>query len=128
MPSGKLRLTLYDERRTYLTLDNRRERVANANADWLFNIGPFTTFTPTLGWQRYQFQDGQVQRNTYGQLALVHQFNPKDSGSVRLRHDSRNVDTGFVSSGSQGLDSSFVLPDSHAYGVNVVFVQWTHLF
>lgn len=128
IPSGSLRIAVYDERRTYLTLDNRRERVANANADWLFNIGPFTTFTPTLGWQRYQFQDGQVQRNTYGQLALVHQFNPKDSGSVRLRHDSRNVDTGFVSSGSQGLDSSFVLPDSHAYGVNVVFVQWTHLF
>lgn len=128
MPSGNLRLTLYDERRTYITLDNRRERVANANVDWLFNIGPFTTFTPTLGWRRYQFQDGQVQRNIFGQLALVHQFNAKDSGSVRLRHDSRNVDTGFVSSGSQGLDSSFVLPGSHGYRVNVIFVQWTHLF
>lgn len=116
MPSGSLRLTLYDERRTYITLDNRQEKVANANIDWLFNIGPFTTLTPTLGWQRYQFQDGQVLKNTYGQLALVHQFNPKDFGSVRLRHDSRNVDT------------SFVLSDSHGYRVNVVFVQWTHLF
>lgn len=128
MPNGSLRVTVYDEKRTYLTLDSPREKVVNANVDWLFNIGPFTTFTPSLGWQRYQFQDGQVQRRTYGQLALVHQFNPKDSGSVRLRHDSRNVDASFVLSGSQGLDSSFVLPDSHAYGVNVVFVQWTHLF
>lgn len=116
MPGGSLRVTLYDEKRTYLTLDNRQEKVANANVDWLFNIGPFTTFTPTLGWQRYQFQDGQVQNNTYGQLALVHQFNPKDSGSVRLRHDSRNVDSSLIVTGSRG------------YRVNVVFVQWTHLF
>jgi len=116
MPSGSLRVSLYDERRTYLMLGDRRERVANANVDWLFNIGPFTTLTPTLGWQRYQFQDGQVQHNTYEQLALVHQFNPKDFGSVRLRHDSRNV------------DSSLALPGSHGYRVNVLFVQWTHLF
>lgn len=116
MPSGRLRVTLYDERRTYLFFDNRQERVANANIDWLFNIGPFTTLTPTLGWQRYQFQDGQVQHNTYEQLALVHQFNPKDFGSVRLRHGSRNV------------DSDFMLPGSRGYRVNVLFVQWTHLF
>jgi hypothetical protein len=116
MPAGSLRVTLYDERRTYLTLDNSQEKVANANIDWLFNIGPFTTLTPTLGWQRYQFQDSQVQNKTYGQLALVHQFNPKDFGSVRLRHDSRNV------------NSSLIMPGSRGYRVNVVFVQWTHLF
>ncbi|MDA3913259.1 TIGR03016 family PEP-CTERM system-associated outer membrane protein, partial [Oleiagrimonas sp.] len=73
MPKGNLRVTLYDERRTFIMLGNRQEKIANANVDWLFDIGAFTTLTPTLGWQRYTFQDGQVSHNTYEQLALVHQ-------------------------------------------------------
>ncbi len=116
MPTSRLRVTLYDERRTYFLLDNRQERVANANIDWRFNIGALTTLTPTIGWQRYQFQDGQIQYNRYAQLALVHQWNPKNFASLRLRHDSRNVN--FVTPGSV----------AHGYGVNVIFVQWTHLF
>lgn len=114
MPRGRLRLTLYDERRTYFTLDNRQEKVANANVDWLFDIGAFTTFTPTVGWQRYQFRDGQVRHRTYEQVALVHQFGPENFISMKLRHQSSTV--------------SSVVPGAHGYGVNVVYLQWTHLF
>lgn len=114
MPTGGLRVTLYDERRTYLTLNNRQEKVANANLDWQFNIGPSTTLTPTLGWQRYQFQDGEIRYNNYEQLALVHQFNPRNFASLRLRHDSSNVHSALA--GAQG------------YGANVIFLQCTHLF
>jgi len=114
MPSGRLRVTLYDERRTYFTLNNRQEKVANASVDWLFNIGAFTTLTPTLGWQRYQFQDGEIRYYNYEQLALVHQFNPKNFVSLRLRHDSSNVHSASV--GAQG------------YGANVILLQCTHLF
>ncbi len=118
MPRGNLRLTLYDERRTYFTLNDRQERVANANLNWQFDIGPLTKLTPTVGRQKYEFKDGQISYNTYAQLALVHQFNPNNFGSVRLRSDSRNVN-----SGAYG-----VLSGAHDYRVNVVFVQWTHLF
>ncbi len=114
MPTGRLRVRLYDERRSYFALDHRQEKVVNANVDWLFNIGAFTTLTPTLGWQRYQFRDGQVRYNNYEQLALVHQFGPEDYASVRLRHDSSNV--------------SSVLTGARGYRANVIFLQWTHLF
>ncbi|MEO8746946.1 MAG: TIGR03016 family PEP-CTERM system-associated outer membrane protein [Rhodanobacter sp.] len=116
MPRGRLRLTLYDERRTYFLADNRQEKIANANIDWLFNVGALTTLTPTVGWQRYQFQDGQIRYNRYAQVALVHQWNPKNFGSLRLRHDSSSVNSVLAESGPQG------------YGVNVIFLQWTHLF
>lgn len=114
MPRGSLRVVLYDERRTYFLLDNREERVANANIDWLFDIGASTTLTPTFGWQRYQFQDGQIIYNRYAQLALVHQVNPNNFGSLRLRSDSRSVQSG--------------APGAPGYRVNVLFLQWTHLF
>ncbi|RCS30222.1 TIGR03016 family PEP-CTERM system-associated outer membrane protein [Rhodanobacter denitrificans] len=114
MPRGSLRMALYDERRTYFLLDNRDERVANANLDWLFDIGASTTLTTTLGWQRYKFQDGQINHNHYAQLTLVHQVSPNNFGSLRLRRDSRNVQSG--------------APEAHGYRVNVLFVQWTHLF
>jgi hypothetical protein len=114
MPKGMLRVTLYDERRTYFLSGSAQERVANADVSWLFNIGPFTTLTPTYGWQRYQHQDGQTNYNQYAQLAIVHQLNPKNFASLRLRRDSRNVSTG--SAGAQG------------YRANVIFLQFTHLF
>lgn len=114
MPKGKLGVTLYDEKRSYFTLDGRQEKVANADANWLLDIGAFTTLTPTLGWQRYQFLDGQVRHNTYEQVALVHQFSPRDFASVKLRHDSSDV--------------SSATPGAHGYGVNVIFLQWTHVF
>lgn len=116
MPTSRLRVALYDEQRTYFLLDDGRERIANANVDWRFNIGALTTLTPTVGWQRYQFQDGQIQYNRYAQLVLVHQLNPKNFTSLRLRHDSRNV------------NSVPLMSDAHGYGVNVIFLQWTHLF
>lgn len=114
MPRGSLRVALYDERRKYFLLDNRDERVANANIDWLFNIGAYTTLTSTLGWQRYRFQDGQKNRDRYVQLALVHQVNPNNFYSLRLRSDSRNV--------------RFAVPGAYGYRANVIFLQWTHLF
>ncbi len=114
MPMGSLHVALYEEHRTYFLLDNRHERVANANIDWLFDIGAYTTLTPTLGWQRYQFQDGQINYDRYAQLALVHQVNPNNFCSLRLRSDSRNV--------------QFAAPGARGYRVNVLFLQWTHLF
>jgi hypothetical protein len=114
MPKGRLRLTLYDESRDYFQLDNAREKVGNANLSWLYKVGPFTTFTPTFGWQRYKFRDGQVNYTHYAQLALVHQVDPSNFGSVRLRNLSRNVYDG--------------TPGAHGYRVNVIFVDWTHLF
>jgi uncharacterized protein (PEP-CTERM system associated) len=118
MPRGRLSATLYDERRTFFLSDNRQEKVANANIDGLFNIGALTTFTPTVGWQRYQFQDGLIRYNRYEQLALVHQWNPKNFASLRLRHDSSSVNYVSPAPGVFG----------RGYGVNVIFLQWTHLF
>lgn len=114
MPRGSLRVTLYDERRIYFLLDNRDERVANANIDWLFDIGAYTTLTTTLGWQRYKFRDGQINHNHYAELTAVHQVSPNNFGSVRLRSESRSVQSG--------------APGAHGYRANVLFVQWTHLF
>lgn len=114
MPRSTLSVTLYDELRTYFVLNSSQERVANAQINWLFNVGVFTTLTPSYGWQRYQFQDGQITYNQFAQLALVHQFNPNDFGSIRFRHDSSNV--------------SYGVTGAHGYGVNVIFLQWTHLF
>ena len=114
MPRGRLGLTLYDERRTYLTLNKGKEKIANANLDWQFNIGASTSLTPTLGWQRYQFQNGQIRYSTYEQLALVHQFNPKNFVSLQLRHDSSSVHSATT--------------DVLGYGANVILLQFTHLF
>jgi hypothetical protein len=114
MPHGNLRLTLYDESRRYITLDNAREKVANADLSWLFEIGPYTTLTPAWGWQRYRFRNGQVNYTQFGQLALVHQVNANNFGSLRFRNDSRDVYDG--------------VPGAHGYRVNVLFLEWTHLF
>lgn len=114
MPTSRLQLVLYDEKRTYLTLGDGQEKVANANLAWHFDVGAHTTFTPTFGWQRYKFRDGQTSYNRYSQLELVHQMNRKNFASLRLRRDSRNVYS--------------EVPAAHGYRVNVVFVQWTHLF
>jgi len=114
MPKSRLTLLLYDESRRYFQLDNAREKVANASPSWLFNLGPNTTFTPTLGWQRYRYLTGQVNYTYYAQLALVHQYDPRNFGSIRLRNDSRNV-----------YDE---IPGAHGYRVNVIYVEWTHLF
>ncbi len=114
MPRGKLALNLYDESRRYFALDNAREKVANADLSWLFDLGPFTTFTPMVGWQRSLFMDGQTNYTRYFQLALVHQFNPDNFASLRFRNDSRSAYT--------------LLPGANGYRVNVIYLQWTHLF
>ncbi len=114
MPKGKLALNLYDESRRYFALDNAREKVANADLSWLFEIGPRTTFTPMVGWQRFLFMGGQTNYTRYLQLELVHQFNPGNFVSLRFRNDSRSVYT--------------VLPGANGYRVNVIYLQWTHLF
>ena len=114
MPKGSLKLTVYDESRSYFVQSDKQERVANAELSWLFNLGPFTTLTPSVRWQRYQFRSGQTNNSRYGQLALVHQVNAKNFGSVRVRHDDTSV--------------SSASPGAHGYTVNVIFVQWTHLF
>lgn len=116
LPRGSLGLSGYEERRTYFTtvLTSRPDRIANANVHWLLEIGAFTTLTPTVGWQRYQYLDGQYSRNFYEQLALVHQYGPKDFASLKVRHGSRTT--------------SSVFTGGNEYLVNVIFLQWTHLF
>ena len=105
---------LYDESRRYFMLQNVREKVANADVAWSFDLGPYTTLTPRIGWQRFRFLTGQVTYRRYGELALVHQVNPDNFGSLRLRNDSSDVYS--------------PIPGAHGYRVNVVFAQWTHLF
>lgn len=122
IPKGNLRVTLYNEQRTYFILDNGRERVANANVDWLIKLAPYTTLTPTFGWQRYQFLDGQIRYNRYAQLALVHQLNPKNFATLRVRHDSSDVNY------ASTFDPASPGAGGHGYGVNVIFLQLTHLF
>lgn len=113
MPHGRLHLTLYNESRDYF-LSGDREKVADADLSWLFEMGPFTTLAPTVGWQRYRFRNQQVNYTHYLQLSLVHQFDPHNFASLRLRNDSRNVDFG--------------IPGAHDYRVNVLYFEWTHLF
>jgi hypothetical protein len=114
MPKSHLSLRVYDELRTYFVETDRNERVVSANLAWSFNLGPSTTLTPSARWARREFRDGQTNNNRTADLALVHQFNAKDSGSVRLRHRTSEVDS--------------PVPGAHSYTVNVLFVQWTHLF
>ncbi|MEP7185988.1 MAG: TIGR03016 family PEP-CTERM system-associated outer membrane protein, partial [Rhodanobacter sp.] len=114
MPNSTLRLAVYDERRTYLSLNGGHEKVLGAHVTWSFEVGPHTTVTPTYGWQHYQHQDGQTRNNQYAQLALVHKFSPSTFGTVRLRRDSSNVQSG--------------VPGANGYRANVIFLQLTHLF
>lgn len=114
MPKGLLRVTLYDERRNFFLLNSGRERVTNAEVAWLFKLGPLTTLTPTYVWQRYRYRDGQINYSQYAQLDLVHQLDPKNFASLRLRRYSRRVHA--------------VSPGAYGYRANVVFLQFTHLF
>jgi uncharacterized protein (PEP-CTERM system associated) len=114
MPKSNLSLRVYDEMRTFFVENDRDERVVSSSLAWAFNLGPFTTLTPSVRWQRRKFRDGQTNNNRYAELALMHQINPKNFGSVRLRHRTSGVDS--------------PAPGAHGYTVNVLFVQWTHLF
>lgn len=117
---GTLTVLLYDELRTFITLNNSHERVANADVSWMFDIGVFTALTPTFGWQRYQFQNGQINYTTYEELALSHEFDPRDTGSLIFRH-------GALNNGYNGAPAS-PTPNGNGYGVNTILLQWTHLF
>ncbi|HET7267512.1 MAG TPA: TIGR03016 family PEP-CTERM system-associated outer membrane protein [Oleiagrimonas sp.] len=117
MRTGRLSATLYDESRDYFRGNQGTEKVANAHLSWLFELGPFTTLTPTFGWQRYRFLDGQVNYTRYIELAAVHQIDPDNFVSLQLRHGSRDAFAGV-----RGM------PGTHDYRVNVIYLQWTHLF
>lgn len=114
MPKSDLSLRVYDELRTYFSESDSDERVVSADLAWRFTLGPFTTLTPDVRWQRRRFRDGQINNDRYADLVLQHQINTKNFGSVRLRHRSRGVDS--------------PVPGANGYTVNVLFVQWTHLF
>ncbi|TAL88938.1 MAG: TIGR03016 family PEP-CTERM system-associated outer membrane protein [Rhodanobacter sp.] len=114
MPKSTLRVMLYEESRTYFTKGSGQERVANADVSWLFNLGAFTTLTPSLDWERYRFRSAQISYRRYAQLALARQLNAKDSVSLQLRRDSGTVHS--------------AVPGAHGYDANVIFLQWTHLF
>lgn len=114
LPKGSLNVTVYDESRDFLNQGGGREKVANASLSWLFELGARTTLTPTLGWQRYRFTTGQITYTRFGGIELAYQLNPKNFGSVRLRNESSSVFK--------------PIPGARGYRVNVLFVQWTHLF
>jgi uncharacterized protein (PEP-CTERM system associated) len=114
MPRSNLTLTLYNESRDYFLFGSGREKVANAGLSWLWNLGPYTTFTPSFGWQRYKFVDQSVQYTRFGQLNLTHQINAGNFASLKLINNARSAFN--------------AAPAAHDYRVNVVYFQWTHLF
>lgn len=114
MARSRLRVAAYDESRDFFISDGGRERVADAHVSWAFDLGPDTTLTPGYGWQRYRFRDGQVNYTRYVQLTAVHRFDPNNFASLKLRHGARNAYR--------------VAPGAHGYRVNVVYLEWTHLF
>lgn len=114
MPRGHLTLALYDESRHYFLANVGQEKVANASLSWLFDLGPFTSLTPMLGWQRYRFQTGEVSYSRFGQVALKHQVDPGNFWTVEMRNDSRDVYE--------------PIPGARDYRVNVIYFSWTHLF
>ncbi len=114
MPRSNLTLTLYNESRDYFLFGDTHEKVANADLAWLWHLGPYTTFTPSFGWQRYKFRNGSINYTRFGQLNLIHQINPGNFASLKLINNSR--------------DAYAPVPGAHDYRVNVVYFQWTHLF
>lgn len=114
MATSQLTVALYNEQRDFFLQGTSHETVSDVHAAWRFDLGPFTTLTPTVGWQRYRFRDQQVNHTNYEQLEFVHQISRSDFLSVRVRHASRNVDA--------------VVPNGHGYKVNVLYASWTHLF
>ena len=112
MPHGNLQLSAYNDRRDYFVLQRERERVTNADIAWRLDLSAKTTLTPGFGWQRYQHIDDSVQTLHYAQVTLLHQFNPDDFASLRLRKYEGGVQAG---------------PDN-GYAASVVFLEWTHLF
>lgn len=114
MPKSQLQFRVYDESRTFFVETDRDERVRGARLAWDFQLGPSTTLVPSYDWQHYRFRDGQTNNSRIAEVALMHRLNDKNFGSVRLRHRQTGV-----TAASQG---------AHGYTVNVLFVQWTHLF
>lgn len=114
MPRGNLRLNLYNESRTFFYLNTGREKVTDADLSWGYELGALTTLIPTVGWQRYRFQDASVRYMHYAQLELRYQPNLKNFGTIRLRNESSSVFAG--------------APGVNGYRVNVIFLRWTHLF
>lgn len=114
MPNGLLSLKLYNESRDYFLRNTGHETVSDAHLSWRIDVGPLTMLTPTVGWRRYRFTDGKISYTRYIQLAATHEFNSRDSISLRLRHESRSAYVAM--SGPLG------------YEANVIFLSWTHLF
>lgn len=114
MPKSQLRLRIYEESRTFFVENDRDERLRGARLAWDFKLGPYTTLTPSYRWQHYRFRDGQTNNSQFAEVALMHRLNDKNYGSVRFRHGRTGV-----AAATQG---------AHGYTVNVLFVQWTHLF
>ncbi len=114
MPKGNLKLTLYNEKRDFFFSHAGHETVSDAHLAWRFELGPFTTITPTVGWQRYRLTTQQVNYTNYEQIVFVHKIHDGDFISARLRHASRNVNA--------------IVPGNYGYAVNVIYFSWTHLF
>lgn len=114
MPTSQLRLSLYNESRKYFLGNAGHEYVSDARLAWAFQLGPFTSLTPSIDWQRMEFLDGQVNFTRYQQLELVHRLSRNQFLSLRLRH------------GSRGIQSA--RPGEEGYKVNVVYLQWTWTF
>lgn len=115
MSNGLLSLKLYNETRDYFLRNTGHETVSDAHLSWRIDLGPLTMVTPTLGWRRYRFSDGKISYTRYIQLAATHEFNTRDSISLRLRHESRSA-------------HEVAMSRTLGYEANVIFLSWTHLF
>lgn len=114
MPRSTLRAQVYDELRDFFDEEIDDERVASANIDWQFTLGPRTTLTPAFWWERYQFQSGQVTYTRNLDVTLAYQFNAKNFGHAGVYHGNSSVQAGE--------------PGARGYTVNTIYLDWVHLF
>lgn len=88
-----LTVNLYDERREYVTL-TRHARAQGGHIDWRFNLGLRDAFTPSFGYRRYRFRDGQTNYTTRGQLDWTHNLSRSMTMDVAVRTERRNANEG----------------------------------
>jgi uncharacterized protein (PEP-CTERM system associated) len=114
MARGQISVRLFDENRDFFLRGSNQENVRDADISWRFDLGPFTTITPRYGWRRYRFTNQQINHTQFVEVMAVHQFNPNNFASLKVRHNSRDVYAGIT--------------NAHNYSVNVIYLKWTHLF
>lgn len=107
-------LTLYDENRRYFSGSRQSERLVDAQLTWVYQVGAFSTLTPTFGWQRYKLQNGQITYHYVWRISFTHRFDSQNTGRIGLANQFANVTNGIAG--------------AHGYRAKAIFLQWTHTF